>query len=69
MNYIAQKAISYAFSNAGYVEGLEEEIKAQHPKWTDEEVAEELIKVREKGTNYNAKNKKPKKPKKVKEPK
>ena len=66
MNYNSMKAISYAFCNAGYVQDLEAEIRAKHPKWDDEKVAEELLKVQRKATLFNAKNKKPKKPKKPK---
>ena len=69
MNYNSMKRIGYAMSNAGYIEGIEDEIRLKHPKWTEEEVEKESLKVRRKATLFNAKNKKAKKPKKVKNPK
>ena len=61
--------VSYALSNPGFFQEIEDEIRLKHPGWNDEKVTKERNKILAKATLYNKYNKKAKKPKKEKKPK
>ncbi len=61
--------LGYSLSNQGYVEEIENEVRNEHPNWSDKKVVTEALKIRKKLTLFNDKNRKPKKSKKVKESK
>ena len=60
------KNIGYAMSNIGLEDQIDDEIRAQHPDWTDENVIKERKKIQKKSTIFNLENKRPKKSKKPK---
>ncbi len=56
--------VGYALSNAGLIQGVDDEIREKHSHWNDKKVEQERNKILKQATLFNGKNKQAKKPKK-----
>ncbi len=61
--------VGFQLSNLGLQQSIDEEIREQHPSWSDDKVEKERQKIQRKATLFNDKNKHQKKAKKEKKPK
>ncbi len=64
MSLKTYKQIGFALSNAGLLQDVEDEVKKEHPTWSDKKVKDERNKRLKAKTLYSDENKRPKKAKK-----